>query len=103
MSEKSLSPCLLQKKRLLREALPDLRRRYGVGDLWLFGSHVRGEDDEESDLDVLVAFNEPPTLFQFVRLTDELSALLDMPVDLVMKSALKPRIGERILAEIVPI
>lgn len=83
--------------------MPELRRQYGVRHLWLFGSHVRNEQTEVSDLDILVEFTTPPTLFQFVRLKDELSGLLGIPVDLVMKSALKPRIGEHILSESVPV
>jgi predicted nucleotidyltransferase len=67
--------------------------------LELFGSYVRGEETAGSDLDLLVSFAETPTLFQFVALEQFLSDKLGVKVDLVMKEALKPRIGERILAE----
>ena len=43
--------------RILREHLPELRERYGVESLGLFGSYVRGEENEGSDLDVLVEFS----------------------------------------------
>ncbi|MCA9934411.1 MAG: nucleotidyltransferase family protein [Anaerolineales bacterium] len=97
------SVLLTESKRLLQNALPDLRHRYRVRHLWFFGSYVRDEQTAISDLDILVDFNTPPTLFQFVRLKDELSDLLGVPVDLVMKTALKPRIGEQILSESIPI
>jgi len=83
----------------LREALPELRQRYGVAKLGLFGSYVRGEQGPGSDLDVLVEFDLAPTFFQFVEVEDVLSQRLGVRVDLVMKRALKPRLGQRILAE----
>ena len=50
---------------------------------------------------VLVEFAEVPSLFRFIELKDHLSSLLSVKVDLVMKETLKPRIGERILSEVV--
>lgn len=87
----------------LRRQLPDLVARYEVKYLGVFGSYVNGNADQDSDLDILIDFQNPPTLFQFVRLQDELSNLLGVPVDLVMKTSLKPKIGEQILAEVVPV
>ena len=89
--------------RVLREHLPDLQERYGVDSLGIFGSHVHNEQSKRSDLDVLVEFNRPIGLFGFVGLNDELSELLSIKVDLVMKSALRSRIGKRILEEVVQI
>ena len=88
---------------LLRRHLPELRERYGVRSLALFGSMMRGEATPESDLDVLVEYEDAPTLFEFVRLKAHLSELLGAPVDLVMRSALKPVIGAAILAGLVAI
>ena len=87
---------LLDKLRVL---LPVLRAKYRVRDLEVFGSYVRGEEAEGSDLDLLVTFEEVPTLFQFVALEQFLSDELGVKVDLVMKEALKPRIGKYILEE----
>ena len=89
--------------RILRDHLPELRERYGVESLGLFGSYVRGEEREGSDLDLLVEFIDTPDLFEFVALGQDLSELLSVKVDLVMKRALKPRIGERILEEVVAV
>jgi len=83
--------------------LPELRRRYGVEELALLGSTVRGEAGPESDIDVLVGFTTPPTLFRLVELEDELTAILGRRVDLVLKSALKPRIAQRSLQEAVEV
>jgi predicted nucleotidyltransferase len=89
--------------RQLQTILPELRQRYAVHDLWLFGSYVRDEERPDSNLDLLIDFVEPPTLFEFVRLQNQLSELLGVRVDLVMKSVLKPKIGKQILSEIVAV
>ena len=88
---------------LLRAEMPALKERYRVRSLALFGSVLRGEATAASDLDILVEYERAPTLFEFVRLKAHLSDLLGVPVDLVMRSALKPAIGQAILAEMVPV
>jgi predicted nucleotidyltransferase len=52
-------------------------------------------------VDVLVEFSETPSLLKFVNLENYLSDHLGVKVDLVHKAGLKPRIGDRILAEVV--
>src|SRR5438045_3474757 len=99
-SRRAANPDLSRFRRVLRRRLPKLRETYGVRSLWLFGSHVRGEARQRSDLDILVEYYQVPSFFEFIELEEELSSLLGTKVDLVMKSALKPRIGERILAEV---
>ncbi len=94
---------LAQIRACLQALMPMLRTQYNVRQLEMFGSYVRGEANAESDLDLLVTFTETPTLFQFVALEDFLSDALGVKVDLVMKQALKPGIGEVILAEAQPI
>lgn len=88
------------KKRLLRHKAR-LFREYKLKELGVFGSYVRQEQTDASDVDILVDFVETPDLFTFVGLKNALSDLLGLPVDLVMKSALKPAIGQRILKEVV--
>ena len=87
----------------LRRHLDEFRTQYAVRSLGVFGSYVRGEASVDSDLDLLVEYDEPPSLFQFVRFQRWLSDLLGIPVDLVMKSALRPAIGDVILAEVVSV
>jgi predicted nucleotidyltransferase len=81
----------------------DLSQKYFLKDIGIFGSYVKNTQTATSDLDVLVDFEEIPTLFDLVGLRDELSDLLDTKVDLVMKSTLKPRISKRILEEVIPL
>lgn len=86
----------------LRMMLPELRQRFPIASLGLFGSWVRGEQVPDSDLDVLVEF-DGPIGWQIVTLEDELSQRLGLRVDLVPRRGLRPRIEERILAEVVPV
>ena len=85
----------------LRRLRPDLETRYPIRAMGVFGSYARGEQRQDSDLDVLVDLGDGMTLIDFVGLQLEISDALGLPVDLVMTDALEPRIGERILAEAV--
>ena len=96
-------PPLGRIRSLLRAELPRLEGDYAVATLEIFGSYVRDQATTDSDLDLLVEFVVPPSLFRFQQLEDELSELLGVPVDLVMKDCLKPHLGQRILAEAVPV
>ena len=89
---------------LLRQHLPELREHYGVCFMGVFGSYVHGEQRRGSDLDLLVEFDDRPlTLLQFIALEHYLSDLLEVKVDLVERSTLKPTIGRHILAEVMPL
>lgn len=81
--------------------LPRLSLQYKIESLGLFGSYVRDEQHEGSDLDLLISFSEPPSLLKFIELENYLSSILHTKVDLVMKEALKPNIAKRILKEVV--
>ncbi len=89
----------------LQSFLPDLRQRYGVKSLGIFGSYLHGTQTRRSDLDLLVEFDEqvPLTLVGFVSLERELATYLNQRVDLVERDTLKPAIGKRILSEVLPI
>ena len=88
---------------ILRVNMPELKERFDVQNLWPFGSYARKETHIKSDLDLLVEFRRAPSMFEFVRLERLLSEKVGVKVDLVMKSALKPDIGARILQEIIPV
>jgi len=69
----------------------------------VFGSYVRGEQSPSSDLDILVEFNGAIKLLGYARLENELSDKLGIKVDLVSKTALKPRIGKHVISEVVEV
>ena len=91
---------LKQLTRKLHEELPLLQQKFSVKSLAVFGSVAR-HDVHPRDLDLLVDFYEPPGLFGFVALENHLADLLGIKIDLVMREALKPRLGKTILQEMV--
>ena len=105
MSAKSKAPqpSLEEILQTLQGQRTALKENYRIKSLGVFGSYVRSDNKPKSDLDLLVEFDRVPTMFEFVRLERYLTAILGVKVDLVMKSALKPEIGKRILAEVVPV
>jgi hypothetical protein len=85
-----------------RKYKPTLLEKYKwLSELGIFGSYVRGEQNEESDVDVLVDYTEAPDLIELIDLENYLSDNLGMKVDVVTKNGLKPRLKERILSEVV--
>ena len=90
-------------KKILKKHEKELKEKYGSKEIGIFGSYLRGEAKKESDVDILVEFNldAKVSLLDFVELENYLSDLLGVKVDLVEKSALKPRIGKQILSEVV--
>jgi predicted nucleotidyltransferase len=89
--------------RILREHLPDLRERYGISSLELFGSYVRNEQHQDSDLDVLVGYQRAPSLLGLIALQDHLSDLLGVRVDLTMRSGLRPGIRRYLLTDTIAV
>jgi len=83
----------------LREYKPILKDRYSVKKIGIFGSYVRNEQKEDSDIDIIVEFSGPVG-FQFIDLKLYLEEILNSKVDLVTPNALKPQIKEQILREV---
>jgi uncharacterized protein len=88
-------------KEPLQKLYPQLKQKYRIAKLGIFGSYARNEQREDSDLDILVTFEEVPGLFQYIALENLISDSLGIKVDLVMEDALKPTIKERILNEVL--
>lgn len=80
---------------------PRLKKTYPIDELGVFGSYVHEEHRPDSDLDILVTFEEPVTLFDLVRLENRLTNELGIDVDLVTRDSLKPRIGARVAEDVV--
>ena len=85
---------------LFKRHQTDLRER-GVKSLAVFGSLARGEATPDSDIDVLVEFNRPVGLFEFIRLKMYLEDLTGRRVDLVTPDALRPTMRAEILSEAI--
>jgi len=89
--------CILQEHQEL------VHQRFRVTEMRVFGSYARGEQTEDSDVDILIGYERAPTLWMLVELRDYLSEVLEMPVDVVTDGGLKPRIQERVWAEAIEI
>ena len=74
-------------------------RAMGVLSLEVFGSVVHGDNTDNSDIDLLVEVERPAGLLRFAHIENHLSGLLGHPVDLIPKTALRPELRERVLAE----
>ncbi len=86
---------------ILESYKEEISRIYGLKEIGIFGSVVRREQKETSDIDILIESERSMGLIEFVSLKNYLSDILGVKVDLVMKRALRPRIGERILKEVL--
>jgi predicted nucleotidyltransferase len=85
----------------IKSTKPFLKEKFKVKDIGVFGSYVRGEQKENSDLDILVEFGERIGIFKFLELEEYLEDMLHLKIDLVSRKALKPTIGRQILKEVV--
>lgn len=75
---------------------------YGVKNIGVFGSFVRAAQNSKSDIDILVEFNKGEKAFDnYMDLKFYLEKLFHRRVDLVIKEAIKPRIKQQILKEVV--
>ena len=78
-------------------------QQYGIQYAGLFGSYARGDEREDSDVDILVRMGKPLTLPMFIRLENQLAQVLNKKVDLVTERSLKARLRDTVLNEIKPI
>jgi predicted nucleotidyltransferase len=88
-------------KTILQQHKGELRAKYKVIEIGVFGSYVRGQQKKRSDIDILVEFEVVPGLLKFIELEDYLSQLLGMKVDLVRKSSIREELRDTILQEVV--
>lgn len=99
MKRKSLKS-IEEIEQVLKVYKRELKEKYGVKKIGIFGSYVKKENTKNSDIDILVEIGIQMGFFKLLSLERYLSHLLGVKVDLVTKSALKPYIGRRILDEV---
>lgn len=73
----------------LHKTIVEYLKDYKPERIGLFGSYARGDNSEDSDIDILIKFQETCTLFQLVRIENELSELIGRKVDLVTEGAIR--------------
>lgn len=78
-----------------------LRQDYKVKKIGIFGSVAKDKQNKKSDLDIVVEFHEPISMFSFLDLEEYLERILKRKIDLVAKGALKPIVKKQILKEVI--
>jgi len=94
---------LKEIKEILSAHKEELKRRYKIKEIMIFGSYVRNEQKKRSDVDILVDFYEVPDLLKFIEVERHIEEILGVKVDLVPKPALRPEIRDNILSEVVAV
>jgi hypothetical protein len=92
---------LKEIKNILAARKEELRTKYRVKELGIFGSFARGEQKKRSDIDMLVEIKGPYSLLKLVHLENILGEIVGSKVDLVPKEDLRPELKEEILKETV--
>ena len=67
-----------------------LRKKYKIKEIKIFGSYVKEEQKESSDIDIIVDFEEFPTFIEFIRIQEELERILGIKVDLLTEESISP-------------
>ncbi|NCQ93753.1 MAG: DNA polymerase beta [Microcystis wesenbergii Mw_QC_B_20070930_S4] len=88
-------------KEILGQVKSLVKEKYYVSELGIFGDYVKGEVQENSEVNILIDYTEPPSLLDLVDLEYYLSDLLKVKADVISKNGLKGRRRERILSEVI--
>lgn len=94
---------LQQIRAILASSKGELRKRYKVKELGIFGSYARREQKKSSDVDILVKFDSHATLFDFVGLGNYLEEKLKIKVDIVSEGGVRPEFKDHILKKVVKV
>ncbi len=87
---------------ILKKHKNEIKNKFGVKEFGIFGSYVRNEQKEDSDIDILVEFKEGYKTFDnYMDLKFYLEELFGLKIDLVSKTTLKPRLKPHIMKEVV--
>ncbi len=90
-----------QLARILKTQKQNLKERYKISEIGIFGSYVRGEHKRGSDLDILVEYEQMPDLLEFINLERYLEKILKRKVDLVQKCAVRRELQNNIFTEVI--
>jgi uncharacterized protein len=89
--------------RARREEILEIGKRYGASNFRIFGSVARGDATEESDLDLIVKFEQGRSLLDHGGLLMDLRELLQMKVDVIDEDGMRPRFRDHVLKEAMPL
>ncbi len=103
MEQRKIHIDVNQIRLLILERKDEIKEKFKAEVLGVFGSYARGEEKEESDIDVLVRFEDGATLLHLTGLGYYLEDLFGAPVDVVSERALHPMMKDDVLKELVPV
>jgi hypothetical protein len=78
-----------------------IKEKYQISELGIWGDYVKGEVKENSQVNILIDYTEPPSLLDLVDMEYYLSDLLKVKADIISKNGLKGKRRERILSEVI--
>jgi len=89
--------------KFIKENKERFKKEYGVKEIYLFGSVARGEEREDSDIDLLVEFDESKiiTMFKYMQLVREFEERFNKHVDLATKNMIKPIVSKSIQKDLI--
>ncbi|MCL6088172.1 MAG: nucleotidyltransferase family protein [Actinobacteria bacterium] len=94
---------IIEIREILKEHKKELKVKYKIKEIGIFGSYIKGMQKETSDIDVLVAFEKPVSLLHIVAFENYLSDMLGVKVDVVPKNNIRKEFRKNILKEAVPV
>jgi len=93
--------CMLDEIRAKRDEIYAIARKHKAEKLWVFGSCAREEENPDSDVDLLVKFNDNASMLDLVHIRNGVRNIVMRDVDVVSSRGLSPFLGKRILSEAV--
>lgn len=103
MDQRRIHMDVNQIRLLILKRKDEIKEKFKAEVIGIFGSYARGEEKKESDIDVLVRFEEGATFLHLTGLGFYLEDLIRVPVDVVSERALHPMMKDDILRELAPI
>lgn len=91
---------LIEIRDILSKNKEIIEENYNVKKIGIFGSYVRGEEKEDSDLDIIVDFSEPVSLLKLVNFENFLQKITGVKVDVVPEGDIRPELRNNILNEV---
>jgi len=84
-----------------RDIILEIAKKYGAQSIRVFGSHARGANHDDSDLDLLVTLEPNRTLLDLIAIKQDLEDILKCHVDVVTEASLSSYVRDQILSEAV--
>jgi len=87
----------------IRETIKSTLEKYNLKSVSIFGSYARGEENENSDLDILISLNDDLNLLEIIGMEQELEDILGMKVQIITDRSIKPQLKEYIYHDLIPV